>query len=87
MRAPGACLPWFSPQLEVDRTCCHYSKENQSNYLTSDKADFRTRNVTRDKKHIICDKVVNSPKKKFDAVFCVDRSVLLLWVNSKDHDC
>ena len=23
------------------RTCCHYSKGSQSNYLTSDKADFR----------------------------------------------
>ena len=32
--------------------------------MTSDKADFRTRNVTRDKKHIIRDKVVNSSKKK-----------------------
>ena len=32
--------------------------------MTSDKADFRTRNVIRDKKHIICEKVVNSQKKK-----------------------
>lgn len=63
-RAPGGRLPWFSPQPEVDKTCCHYSKESQSNYLTSDKADFRTRNVIRDKKHIICEKVVNSQKKK-----------------------